>query len=293
MLRINSDGMVEGARYVPSPNRDERPAGCAVRLIVLHAISLPPGEFGGPGIEQLFSNRLDPAAHPYYAAIATTKLSAHFLIRRDGELVQFVPCGERAWHAGESSWKGITRCNDFSIGIELEGTDSAPFESAQYETLAALTRALRARYPIEDMAGHSDVAPGRKTDPGPHFDWGRYRAMAARDSCSMDVVRASPRDYAAVLRLQAANFAPNLTPQEREGGFLSAEFTLPQIVAIADDLGVFVARDVDRVVAYVCAHRPDLAPVPPLIEAMFACARSAAYRGRALAGARVFTYGTV
>jgi len=169
--------MIEGARYVASPNCDERPAGCAVELIVIHHISLPPGEFGGADIEKLFTNRLDPVAHPSYETIAALKVSAHFLIRRDGELIQFVPCDWRAWHAGESSWKDRTRCNDFSIGVELEGTADVPFTDAQYERLAALTRALQARYPIADIAGHSDVAPGRKNDPGPHFDWARYRTM--------------------------------------------------------------------------------------------------------------------
>jgi AmpD protein len=177
MLRINSAGLIEGARYIASPNRDQRPAGSPVRLIVIHAISLPPGEYGGPAVEQLFMNRLDSAGHPYYETLSGLRVSAHFLIRRDGELVQFVPCGERAWHAGESSWRGHARCNDFSIGIELEGTDHAPFEQRQYETLAALTRTLTIRYPIEDLVGHSDIAPSRKTDPGPYFDWVRYRAM--------------------------------------------------------------------------------------------------------------------
>jgi AmpD protein len=148
-----------------------------VDLLVIHHISLPPGEFGGPGILQLFTNALDPAAHPYFEALAGTKVSAHFLIRRDGKLLQFVPCAQRAWHAGESSWKGRSRCNDFSIGIELEGTGDAPFTAPQYRRLAALTRALQARYPIGDIVGHSDIAPGRKIDPGPHFDWGRYRRM--------------------------------------------------------------------------------------------------------------------
>lgn len=178
-LRVTADGLVKGARFISSPNCDERPAGCAIELVVIHHISLPPGEFGGPGIAELFTNRLDPAAHPYYATIAGRKVSAHFLVRRDGELLQFVPCGKRAWHAGESSWQGRTRCNDFSIGIELEGTDEAPFTDAQYERLAALTRALQPRYPIRGIAGHSDVAPGRKSDPGPSFDWARYRAMVA------------------------------------------------------------------------------------------------------------------
>jgi AmpD protein len=180
-LRIGKDGLAEGARFVSSPNCDERPAGCLVDLLVIHHISLPPGEFGGPGVVELFTNRLDPAAHPYYAAIAGAKVSAHFLIRRDGELIQFVACAKRAWHAGESSWKGRARCNDFSVGIELEGTGETPFAAAQYARLAALTRALRARYPITGIAGHSDVAPGRKTDPGPSFDWPRYRALLKKN----------------------------------------------------------------------------------------------------------------
>jgi AmpD protein len=150
-----------------------------IELIVVHAISLPPGEFGGTGIIDLFMNRLDRAAHPYYAAVADLSVSAHFLVSRDGALVQFVPCAMRAWHAGVSSWRGRTRCNDFSIGIELEGTDDVSFAQAQYAQLAALTRVLQARYPIADIVGHSEIAPGRKTDPGPHFDWRRYRAMVA------------------------------------------------------------------------------------------------------------------
>jgi N-acetyl-anhydromuramoyl-L-alanine amidase len=170
-------GLIKGARLIASPNCDDRPRGCAVDLLVIHHISLPPGEFGGPGILQLFTNALDPAAHPYFETIAGTKVSTHFLIRRDGKLLQFVPCAKRAWHAGESSWKGRSRCNDFSIGIELEGTGAAPFTTLQYRRLAALTRALQARYPIRDIVGHSDIAPGRKTDPGPHFDWERYRRM--------------------------------------------------------------------------------------------------------------------
>jgi AmpD protein len=148
-----------------------------IELLVIHHISLPPGKFGGKGIVELFTNRLNPAAHPYYAAIAGMKVSAHFLIRRGGELIQFVPCAKRAWHAGESSWKGKARCNDFSIGVELEGTGEVTFTGVQYRRLVALTRALTMRYPIADIAGHSDIAPGRKTDPGPSFDWARYRAL--------------------------------------------------------------------------------------------------------------------
>ena len=171
--------MIDGARYIPSPNCDDRPPGAAIELLVIHAISLPPGKFGGPGIEALFTNRLDPQAHPYYASVADLRVSAHVVIRRDGELLQFVPCARRAWHAGVSNWCGRARCNDFSIGIELEGADDVPFEAAQYDALAALTRALQGRYPIAGIVGHSDIAPGRKTDPGPQFDWPRYRACIA------------------------------------------------------------------------------------------------------------------
>ena len=176
-LRLTEDGLAAGARFIPSPNCDERPVGAAIELLVIHHISLPPGKFGGKGIVELFTNRLNPAAHPYYAAIAGMKVSAHFLIRRGGELIQFVPCAKRAWHAGESSWKRRARCNDFSIGVELEGTGEVTFTGVQYRRLVALTRALTMRYPIADIAGHSDIAPGRKTDPGPSFDWARYRAL--------------------------------------------------------------------------------------------------------------------
>jgi AmpD protein len=176
---IDPDGLASGVSYVPSPNCDERPPGTAIELLVVHAISLPPGEFGGPHIEALFTNRLDPSLHPYYAGIAGLRVSAHFLVQRDGAITQFVPCGRRAWHAGDSSWRGRARCNDFSIGVELEGADDAPFEPVQYAVLASITRALRARYAIADIVGHSDIAPGRKSDPGPHFDWNRYRALLA------------------------------------------------------------------------------------------------------------------
>src|SRR5205814_4022942 len=160
-------------RIVDSPNQDERPAGTEISLLVVHAISLPPGEFGGDAIERLFTNRLDAAAHPYFREIAGLKVSSHFLIRRDGELVQFVPVGRRAWHAGVSSWRGRERCNDFSIGVELEGTDDGPFEAVQYVRLRELVHVLRAALALRDVAAHSDVAPGRKTDPGVHFDWAR------------------------------------------------------------------------------------------------------------------------
>ena len=176
-MHIDSNGLLLGARFIPSPNCDARPDNPAPSLIVIHNISLPPDEFGGPGVIELFTNQLDPAAHPYYATIAELKVSAHFFIRRAGEMIQFVPCTERAWHAGASTWCGRERCNDFSIGIELEGSDTTPFTDAQYAALNQLTRALRAAYPIQDVTGHADIAPGRKTDPGPYFDWGRFRAI--------------------------------------------------------------------------------------------------------------------
>jgi AmpD protein len=145
----------------------------------VHAISLPPGEFGGPAVVQLFTNTLDPAEHPYYATIAHLRVSAHYFIRRDEEVIQFVEPDKRAWHAGVCRWRGRERCNDFSIGIELEGCDTLPFEAVQYERLAALIRKLAGRYPIDAVVGHSDIAPGRKTDPGPCFEWGRLRALLA------------------------------------------------------------------------------------------------------------------
>ena len=177
-LHVDAAGIVAAATQLASPNCDERPEGATISLLVVHNISLPPGQFGGPAIEAFFTNRLDPDAHPYFATIAQARVSAHFLIRRDGVLLQFVACARRAWHAGVSSWRGREGCNDFSIGVELEGTDELPYETVQYALLARLTDALRARYPIVDVAGHSDVAPGRKTDPGPAFDWGRYRRLA-------------------------------------------------------------------------------------------------------------------
>lgn len=179
-MRVDShEAMLAGARYVPSPNRDARPAGCAPELVVVHGISLPPGEFGGPGVEALFTNRLDPAAHPYYVGIAGLRVSAHLFLRRDGTAIQFVPFSERAWHAGESAFQGRPRCNDFSIGIELEGDDAQPYAAVQYERLEAVLRALMAAYPAITPArvvGHCHVAPHRKTDPGPQFDWGRLEA---------------------------------------------------------------------------------------------------------------------
>ena len=175
----NAQGMVPGAAVRLSPNCDERPPGETIRLLVIHAISLPPGQFGGDGIEQLFGNCLNPADHPYFAQIHHLRVSAHFLIRRHGELMQFVPCLRRAWHAGVSRWRQHERCNDFSIGIELEGDDDTAFTAIQYRRLATLIRRLRSRYPIEDVVGHSDIAPGRKTDPGPFFDWQRLNRLLA------------------------------------------------------------------------------------------------------------------
>lgn len=172
-LHVDPQGVLVGCEYIPSPNCDERPAG-AIELLVVHNISLPPDEFGGEGVRRLFTNTLDPAAHPYYASIADLRVSAHFFVRRDGQIIQFVPCLKRAWHAGGSCWQGVSRCNDFSIGIELEGSDTVPFTDAQYAALRQLTLALRAAYPIRGIAGHSDIAPQRKTDPGPCFDWARY-----------------------------------------------------------------------------------------------------------------------
>ena len=172
-LGLDVDGVVVAARSMPSPNCDDRPDGASIDLLVIHNISLPPGEFGGRGVEALFTNSLNPADHPYYQTIQDIKVSAHFFIRRDGELIQFVPCLKRAWHAGRSNWRGRERCNDFSIGIELEGTDDVAFTDRQYRTLGELTSALTAAYPIQDVVGHSDISPGRKTDPGPCFDWER------------------------------------------------------------------------------------------------------------------------
>ena len=175
-------GLLAGVRQVASPHHDERPAGISTDLIVLHGISLPPGEYGGPWIDRLFTGSLPAAAHPYFAQISGTRVSAHVLIRRDGTAVQYVPFGARAWHAGVSEFQGRAACNDFSIGIELEGTDEAPYEAAQYVATAAVIKALLRAYPSLSagrIVGHSDIAPGRKTDPGPAFDWARMRALLA------------------------------------------------------------------------------------------------------------------
>lgn len=173
---------LQQARQVDSPNFNERPTGSVPELLVIHSISLPPGEFGGPWIEHLFENRLDPAAHPYFATIHHLQVSAHLLIRRDGALEQFVPFDKRAWHAGQSRHQGRENCNDFSIGIELEGTDDSPFEPVQYQQLADVIRTLIHTYPglsRDQVVGHSDIAPGRKTDPGTGFDWPLLRRLLA------------------------------------------------------------------------------------------------------------------
>ena len=176
-------GLIRQARNVPSDNCDARPEDCEPRLIVLHGISLPPGQFGGPEIEALFTNCLDWDAHRYFAEIRGLEVSAHLLIRRDGELIQFVPFTERAWHAGESSFRGQSGCNDFSIGIELEGEDETPYDDRQYSVLSEVLQALLTAYPCissREVAAHCDVAGGRKTDPGPAFDWLRlYDGLGA------------------------------------------------------------------------------------------------------------------
>ena len=172
-------GWLERARRCDSPNVGARPAGVEVDLVVLHSISLPPGEYGGDGIERLFTNRLDWDAHPYYAGIRGLEVSSHFVIRRDGRLLQFASCDQRAWHAGTSSWRGRDNCNDYSIGIELEGLEGERFETPQYDALAALLRDVAAAYPIRWVAGHEHVAPGRKFDPGAGFEWPRLIASGA------------------------------------------------------------------------------------------------------------------
>ena len=170
-LKLNQAGYVESATQINSPNFDARPENTSIDLIVIHNISLPPNEYGGAGVVQLFTNQLNPNEHIYYAQIYRQTVSSHFFIRRDGALVQFVSCLQRAWHAGVSSWQSRERCNDFSVGIELEGSDFDAFETAQYKTLQALIACLKKNYPIKNIVGHSDIAPGRKTDPGPYFNW--------------------------------------------------------------------------------------------------------------------------
>ena len=172
-LRIDANGVASWAKQIISPNYDDRPTGCCIDMVVIHNISLPPQQYGGNGIIELFTNQLNPDEHPYYATIHTAKVSSHFLIRRDGELIQFVPCSQRAWHAGVSKWKNRERCNDFSVGVELEGSDFEAFTKIQYKTLNSLIESLQEKYPIRDIVGHSDIAPDRKTDPGPFFDWSK------------------------------------------------------------------------------------------------------------------------
>ncbi|MDM0114545.1 1,6-anhydro-N-acetylmuramyl-L-alanine amidase AmpD [Variovorax sp. J22R133] len=172
-------GWYRFAKHLPSPNFGPRPAGAQIDLIVLHSISLPPGQFGGDEVQQLFTNQLDWDAHPYFGQIRGMEVSSHFYVRRDGELWQFVDCDERAWHAGASAWRGRSNCNDDSIGIELEGIEGGVFEAAQYETLASLMPALAQRYPISFVAGHEHIAPGRKFDPGSGFDWRLLREHLA------------------------------------------------------------------------------------------------------------------
>jgi AmpD protein len=190
-LGWRGDGWWRDARGVPSPNRDARPRGTPVTLVVVHAISLPPGVYGGDGIAALFQNRLDPDAHPYFATLHGLRVSAHFVIRRDGELLQFVAADHRAWHAGVSRWRGRTRCNDWSVGIELEGLDGERFENVQYRTLSRLIRALQRRHPIDEVVGHEHIAPGRKRDPGPGFDWRALRRHLRVQGASLQ--RPSPR----------------------------------------------------------------------------------------------------
>jgi N-acetyl-anhydromuramoyl-L-alanine amidase len=173
---IDAGGWLDSSIHLPSPNFESRPGNIEPTLIVVHNMSLPPDEFGGSAITEFFQNRLDHDAHPYYAHLRGVRVSAHFVIRRDGVVEQYVSCNERAWHAGLSSFLGRERCNDFSVGIELEGSDRSPFEPAQYAALSAVVTALMQRYPIDAIAGHSDVAPGRKTDPGPYFEWARLQS---------------------------------------------------------------------------------------------------------------------
>jgi AmpD protein len=178
-------GLMRGARQIASPNRDLRPAGVETDLIVVHGISLPPGEFGGPWIDRLFTNTLPAEVHPYFAEVNSLRVSSHLVVMRDGAVTQYVKFTERAWHAGQSHYRGRDACNDFSVGVELEGTDTLPYEAAQYSALAEVVAALCAAYPrlsTDRLTGHSDIAPGRKTDPGPAFDWQLARRLIAAAS---------------------------------------------------------------------------------------------------------------
>jgi AmpD protein len=188
--QIDADGWVHRARRVPSPNHDRRPDATPIDLLVIHHISLPAGHFSGDAIEQLFTNRLDTASHPSFDSLLGLRVSAHFLIRRRGELIQFVSGDDRAWHAGQSCFQGRERCNDFSIGIELEGTGDRPFTQGQYRALASLTAMLVKRWPLRFVVGHSDIAPGRKHDPGATFDWTRY--LETTKPCGLERIFDSP-----------------------------------------------------------------------------------------------------
>ena len=177
---LDEAGVLPAARQVPSPNCDARPEGAGLDLGVIHNISLPPGVFAGDAVERLFCNRLDRSAHPYFEGLHGLRVSAHFFVRRSGEIIQFVPCGLRAWHAGASIWQGRERCNDFSVGIELEGVDELAYAPGQYAAIAGIGIALRRRYGLARFVGHADIAPGRKTDPGAAFDWIRFRSALGR-----------------------------------------------------------------------------------------------------------------
>lgn len=170
-MKPDAQGWFSGTRRVISPNFDARPVRTAINLLVIHGISLPPNEYGGDAIERFFTNTLNHSGHPYFEQLRGVRVSSHFLVRRNGQIVQFVPCARRAWHAGVSIWRGRSRCNDFSIGVELEGSDSEPYTASQYVALGRLARCLKRNYPIAEIVGHADIAPGRKTDPGPFFDW--------------------------------------------------------------------------------------------------------------------------
>ena len=187
LFTIDQDGWCPQAKRLLSPNHNERPEGQSVDLLIIHNITLPPGQFGGPYIADMFMNRLDCDLHPFFDQLRNLHVSSHFFIRRTGELLQFVPTEKRAWHAGVSNFKGREGCNDFSIGIEVEGTDFVPFEPAQYDTLAALTKALKTRYPqMRTVTGHEHVAPVRKTDPGPFFDWPSYQRRLEEQQVALE-----------------------------------------------------------------------------------------------------------
>lgn len=185
-------GWWQAARAVPSPNFGARPAGMPITLVVVHSISLPPGQYGGPEIERFFTNRLDTTAHPYFAQLQGVEVSAHFVIRRTGEVLQFVSVLDRAWHAGRSSWQGLDNCNHHSVGIELEGLEHQPFEPAQYSALAALMLSLQQAWPVHHVAGHEHIAPGRKEDPGQAFDWALLRTLLRWPDSAFPPVFAAP-----------------------------------------------------------------------------------------------------